>query len=570
MTPLAFVSEHARVRHVDERSRSARCLAIACALALVAVCGGASAQDRERGTFVYREGPRTRQVTRDADGSVWLEANGRRFAAAIGTERVILVGAHDAQDVAGLDVVLDEVLSEGAGIVAVRSTRPREGALALASRLASAVDAGRFEGATPDLALPHVLHDIDVPPNDPSFDAQWFYETIGMTDAWSLEDGDPSVTIAVIDTGCDERHRDLFSQLLPGYDAIEDRNEGGFVPDEWGNHHGTACAGLAAASTDNGMDIAGTCPECSLRCIRLIEDVLEPTAMSADVRAFDFVLESRDVAVVSNSWGFYAGVPVPLPLATVIARVISSGHGGRGALVVFSAGNDGEAIGSDELPAIRGVITVGATDESDEIRDYSNSGECLAIAAPTGEVTLDISGADGSGAGSTTTTFGGTSSSCPIVAGVLGLMVSAAPSMSPDDLRDALTSSARRVPSARPDATGHDLHFGFGVVDAHAAVSAVLPPPPDAGPSMDAGASVDADVDADLDADRGLDAPEPIDARRIPRDIGPRTSGGPSCDCRVAESQARCAPLLLSALAVCAAMARGRRRARGLDMRRMS
>ncbi len=485
--------------------------------------------------YSYAEGALTRTVELEADGSMWLLSGDRRFRTALGTDRVIVVG----RELEGLDVVIDEVLSARAGIVAVRSRREGEGALALASRLVSAVRSGRIESASPDLALAHIARDITVPPDDPSLGGQWFYETIDMPEAWAREDGDPSVTIAVVDNGCDTAHPDLAAHMLTGYDALDDDDDPSYLPSSSGNEHGTACAGLVAAVTDNGLDVAGTCPECSLRCVRLLGAPGTLIPISTDVRAFEWILAQTDVAVVSNSWGFEAGAGAPFALVRAIATVLAEGHGGRGALVVFAAGNDASVIGSDELQAIPGVLTVGAINTFDEAAAFSNSGQSVALVAPTGTLSTDVSGADGADPGDITRSFGGTSSACPIVAGVGGLLASARPDLSGPELRAALVESVRRAPFAVPDAVGHDPLYGYGIVDPGAALARVLP-------EGDAGVP-----------DGG--APEAADAGSAP----PGTGG---CACRVPAGHGRSSLAWLVGLALLvtvSARARARTARRG-------
>lgn len=477
---------------------------MACALSL-AIASGASAQTRyfDRGHWLL--------LTEEQDGQLVLQTeDGRHVDVALGTDRVIVTLGEGA-DLDALGVVVDEVLSVRAGIVAVRSSVPsQEGALALASRLVPEVVEGRLRSAVPDLAFPHARSSISVPPDDPRYGGQWFFQTIGIERAWRHEDGDPSITVAVVDDGCDLTHPDLAGHMLPGYDALDDDADPSFLPSTNGNNHGTSCAGLVAAVTDNATDVAGTCPECSLRCVRLLgaDGTLIPT--STDVRAYDFVLMHDDVAVVSNSWGFTSSVPAPGPLADVLMQVMTTGHGGLGASVVFAAGNDSRLIQSDELEAIPGLVTVGATTMFDEATSFSNRGECVALVSPVGTLTTDIAGPDGEDPGDTTSNFGGTSSSCPIVAGVLGLMASRVPTLGAAALRTALVGSVRPAPFATPDANGHDLTYGFGIVDPAAALAAIDPSGvPDAGledAGVDAGPRVDAAVVA-MDASSATPPP---------------------------------------------------------------
>jgi serine protease len=512
-------------------------LALGPSAALDAQLAPAEAAPQRPDLHFYAEGDATRTLARDADGALWLLGRGRRVRTALGTDRVLLVGAPGHARLAELGLAVDEVLSETLGIVAVRSMRGEEDALMLAERLAPRVRAGELQAASPDLAFAHLRRDIAVPPNDPRYGGQWFFDTIRMEQAWSREDGDPSVTIAVVDNGCDLSQPDLAPQFLPGYDALDDDEDPSFLPGSEGNEHGTACAGLAAAATDNGIDVAGTCPECALRCVRLLGAPGTLIPISTDVRAFEFLRRQDDVAVVSNSWGFEAGAPAPLALVREIESLVADGRGGRGALVVFAAGNDASEIGPDELQAVPGVLTVGAINTFDEAASFSNSGECLAMTAPTGTLTTDISGAEGAAPGDVTTMFGGTSSACPIVAGVGGLLASAAPSLTGAELREVLVATVRPAPFATPDERGHDPLYGFGIVDPGAALDRVLGVADAGAGGPDAGAVSDAGATGD----------------------GP---GGGGCGCRAARSGAPPSALLFGLLVAVAHRRVGRPRAR--------
>jgi MYXO-CTERM domain-containing protein len=470
-----------------------RCVVLCAALAGLLEGASAAAQPSSQSpSSRYFDRGRWWEVTRQQDGALDITSGSERFPARIGTERV-LVTVRGALDPAQEGLVIDEVLSERARIWAVRSTRG-EDVLALAARLAPLVQRGVLASAMPDLALSHWTDAISIPPNDPRYGGQWFFQTIHIEDAWRHQDGDPSVAVAVIDDGCDLTHPDLVPHLRQGYDALNDLPDPTFTPMTMGNNHGTSCAGLVAAATDNGTDVAGTCAECSLRCVRLLgaDGTLIP--ISTDVRAFDFVMMQADTAVASNSWGFTSGAPAPGPLVDAITATMTMGHGGLGTVVVFAAGNDAAVIGPLELQAIPGVITVGAINEFDEAASFSNRGDSVALVAPTGTLTTDIAGADGEDPGDTTARFGGTSSACPIVAGVLGLMASQRPDMTAAQLREAVIATVRPAPFAVPDAMGHDPLYGYGIVDPAAALARIDPAGvPDAGPrdggAVDAGAS---------------------------------------------------------------------------------
>lgn len=492
---------------------------VALALVSLTLASTASAQDvASSGGRYFDRGHWLTATAAPNGGLVMVRDDGVRFVGALGTDRVIVSGPSSA--LAQLEVIVDEVLSARTGIVAVHSARG-EDPFALAERLAPLVRSGVLSAAMPDLAFAHERANITVPPDDPRYGGQWFFQTIHIEDAWRHEDGDPAITVAVVDDGCDLTHPDLMPHMLPGYDALDDDPDPSYLPGTAGNNHGTSCAGLVAAATDNGIDVAGACPECSLRCVRLLgaDGTLIPT--STDVRAYDFVLNQADVAVVSNSWGFSAATPAPGPLVDVLNMVQTLGHGGIGALVVFAAGNDSRTLGPDELEAIPGLVTVGAINTFDEASSFSNFGECLALVAPTGTLTTDIVGAEGEDPGDTTDRFGGTSSACPIVAGIAGLMASRRPTMSAADLRAALIASVRPAPFATPDAMGHDLLYGYGIVDPAAALARIDPAGvPDAGPS-DAGARDSAVSDAGASDAGAAPASAGCGCRAAGRPVGP-------------------------------------------------
>jgi MYXO-CTERM domain-containing protein len=352
----------------------------------------------------------------------------------------------------------------------VESASPDEDGLALAARLQAA-----GAEAWPDLYFPRRRDAFMVPPDDPQYPGQWFYKQVGLEDAWKIESGNAGVTVAVIDNGCDLQHPDLADKMDPGRDAIHATGDPSFAPNIKGNFHGTACAGLVAASTNNHIGVAGACPGCRLRCVKLLDDSgsgLVP--VSADMDAFQFVLDSG-AQVASNSWGFTTATPVPQPLADAIQLVHDQGRNGLGTIVVFAAGNDDRLLGADELESLPTVFTVGAVNNFGEVAQFSNHGP-ISVVAPTGTLSTDISGADGDNPGDYISTFGGTSSACPIVAGIFGLMVSLAPQKSADELSDLLRATAKQSTFATPDAMGHDDFYGYGQVQPALALKMLQPP----------------------------------------------------------------------------------------------
>lgn len=342
-----------------------------------------------------------------------------------------------------------------------------------------------------DLLVPRTKANLPVPPNDPRYGGQWYLKRIGIEGAWALSTGASTVTIQVIDNGCDLTHPDLAPHILQGFNALDGGSDPQVTETGSGSGHGTACAGIVGAVGNNGIGIAGTCPECMVRCVRMLDQNGASVPISADVEAMRFALAHDDVAVVSNSWAFTTSMPVPLSLKTAIQDVSHLARGGKGALVVFAAGNENRELQPGELYSIPEVLTVGAINNFDEAASFSNHGAELDLTAPTGSNTLDPVGDAGDQPGDYTTQFGGTSAACPVVAGVAGLLFAAKPEATADEVRVALVTTARPAPFATPDVNGHDNLYGFGIVDPKAALQKLLGIVPDAGTPADSGMPVE-------------------------------------------------------------------------------
>lgn len=377
-------------------------------------------------------------------------------------------GAEGELDALGARLV--RPLMPSIGLFMVEDTAGGDG-VDLARRLQPGAPRERgIREATPNLYVRHARRG-DFVPNDPRLSGQWYFDNLKMTEAWGLYAGDAKTSIVIVDTGCDLAHPDLVGKLDPGRDVVDGDDDPSPDVTENGAEHGTACAGLAAASTDNGEGIAGGCPACRLRCVRLLADT--PVPIGADIEAFDFAFQN-DAAVVSNSWGFVDPIPVPALLEEAINNVFDNGRGGKGALVLFAIGNDDREVGDDEMQAVRGVLAIGAINNLDDQTSFTNFGACSDLVAPTGTLTTDIAGPAGGDPGDYTNLFGGTSSACPVAAGIAGLLAGAAPDRTSAELYEVLIQTARPAPYAVPDANGHDPVFGYGIIDPVKALEKVM------------------------------------------------------------------------------------------------
>jgi thermitase len=300
---------------------------------------------------------------------------------------------------------------------------------------------------------------------------------ITMADkAWELQQGNPRVRIAILDEGVDTRHEDLKAAVVAAYDAA-DKDE--FQePNPW-DGHGTACAGLAAAVSNNGMGVRGIGAGCSLMAVRIAHSnsphgkwvtVSEQIAV-----AIDWCV-SNGADVLSNSWGGAESNAI----VAAFDRARKNGREGKGCVVIAAAGNDG----TNEVlfpAASKGVLAVSASNEFDEFKTSTSRdgedwwGSCfgpsVSIAAPgVHNYTTDITGADGYNPdGNYYPSFNGTSSATPIVAGAAGLILSANPELTEAEVLKILCESADKIgPFAYKD--GRNDQFGFGRLNVFKAI----------------------------------------------------------------------------------------------------
>ncbi|MBL8617874.1 MAG: S8 family serine peptidase [Deltaproteobacteria bacterium] len=345
-------------------------------------------------------------------------------------------------------------------------------ALRKARLLGADFAANGVEHVFPDVALPKTPAQVDgVSFDDPDYGGQWYLELLGMEQLYAVSEGDPAVRVAVIDSGIDIGHPDLADAVVEPYDAFADDEDPSPDPGDScaGSStaicdvHGTAVSGVVLARAHNGAGIVGLCPRCTLVPIRLLGDGVG--AMSADIAAFEHAI-AADVGVINNSWGYTRPVSAPAPLAAVIRRAQTEPRGGKGALVVFAAGNDDRELRDDELTGLDGVICVSATDRYGAPTNYTNSGDSVDLAAPSATVTIAPEGGS-------TETFGGTSAAAPVVSGVAAWALSVKPELTAVELGALLVETAAPNALVTRDAAGHHAVYGYGQIDPPAVLAAL-------------------------------------------------------------------------------------------------
>jgi subtilisin family serine protease len=366
------------------------------------------------------------------------------------------------------------------------------------------------------LAVPGVLFSVeDCSVNDTHYNRQWSLKNVGspiqgngtpgadidVELAWEITTGSSDIKIAIMDSGVDFLHADLSSKMLPGYDAMGTETEGYPTPNFPGDGHGTACAGIAAAETNNQLGIAGVCPNCSIVPIKIFayQNIFGNVIPFSDVESFingiSWQWQVADVDISSNSWGltdeFLSFFPGQDLLANIaIDEAVENGRGGLGLSMFFSSGNTGDVDDQPIWPSRNNnTIAVNATSMCDERKSFDscdnenwegNWGSGLDVSAPGVRIsTTDMTGSNGYNGSDYTHSFNGTSAACPIVAGIAGLVLSEQPNLTRLELEGAIKRGCEKVGgydySTFTENGSWSPETGHGRVNAHLALIEALP-----------------------------------------------------------------------------------------------
>lgn len=322
--------------------------------------------------------------------------------------------------------------------------------------------------------------------NNPLFPQQYYLKNntngqkdINVVPAWGIQGGSSQITVAVIDTGIEAIHEDLEDCLLEGYTV---GNPYGFgTPQNANNYnnkaHGTACAGIIGAC-NNSLGIHGVASGVKILPVNIVPDYAcyingvryDGFADNSQI-AYAIQWASNNADILSCSWG---SPSLDSVIVSAMDNARTFGRNGKGCIVVAASGNFYPDITHVSYPAaIEGVLAVGAVDRYGEITNYSQRGSSIDMVAFGGYediVTTDFMGTAGYSTGNYTNSFDGTSAACPQVAGVAALMLSANPSLTESQVRTKLQNTAKDL-----GVVGYDTIYGYGLVNAYAAVYAVAP-----------------------------------------------------------------------------------------------
>ena len=383
-------------------------------------------------------------------------------------------------------------------------------------KAAELVESKVADAAEPSFFIP--LQKRTYKPNDPLFKNQWHLNNDSsntavtgndhahVAEAWEVMKafrgilGGKGVKLAIIDDGFDLDHEDFTGRFTNGWDFAGDDDDPTYEHktywgEDYSDMHGTCCAGVAGAATDNGTGVSGACPDCTLIPIRM--DMEGYSLDTPAIESFEWAAE-HGADIISNSWGPTdngGAVDMNTTLKNLVANLTTTGRNGKGIIILFAAGNGEESIDAsntkDGFANNPNVFAIGATNAKGNRAYYSDYGKSLDFMAPScdysnngygdlidGIWTIDNTGSDGYNTGTSsqgdskgnyTNDFGGTSSACPLAAGITGLLLSANPALTRDEVYQIYVETSDKVGGVSYS-NGFNEKYGYGRINACEAV----------------------------------------------------------------------------------------------------
>jgi subtilisin family serine protease len=287
---------------------------------------------------------------------------------------------------------------------------------------------------------------------------QYWIADYGIDRAWGITRG-AGVRIAIIDTGIDGTHQDLLGAVVGGADFSGLGSDSGQTPVGSDRRHGTMVASLAAGRGNNGVDgVIGSAPEAQLLSASMSfsgGDISPDDQIARAVRwAVDNGADVISLSLTRNTRDW----PESWDRAFSYAAA-------NDVVVIAAAGNRGSGTVAVGAPAtMPGVLTVGGVSREGRASDTASSqGITIGVMAPS-------EGLVGAIPGGNYVSWSGTSGATPIVAGIVALVRAAYPNLDAANVINRILMTARPVTETTPDPL-----YGYGLVDAYAAVTADVP-----------------------------------------------------------------------------------------------
>jgi subtilisin family serine protease len=321
-------------------------------------------------------------------------------------------------------------------------------------------------------------------PNDPRLSQEWHINNTKVKEAWDVTKGDPTVLIAIVDTGVDWTHDDLKDNIwtnpgeIPSDGIDNDANGkkddyhgwdfvGNITPNEAaygqykedndpinnGQFHGTHVAGCASAVTDNAVGVAAPGFYCKIIPIKCASDNAQTGGVH---RGYEAILYAAQLGahVINCSWG---GPGYSQAEQDIINQALA-----LGSVVVTASGNDGQNIDNGtQFPAgLDNLMSVGSSETNDKYSTWGNYGVKVTTYAPGASILSTMPG-------NTYSFQQGTSMACPVASGIVGLVRSVFKNYTPMQIIQQVRSTSDNVLTTDPAA----MPYFYGRINAYKAVT---------------------------------------------------------------------------------------------------
>ncbi len=302
--------------------------------------------------------------------------------------------------------------------------------------------------------------------------------------AWNRDITGSGVVIGIVDDSLEAAHPDLSPNYVSADSWDFGQNDSDPSPVNADDKHGVSTSGVAGARGGNGIGVTGAAPHAGLAGLR-IDFVYQTTQMFVDATLYHSSGTNTNIQIKNHSYGITAPYYTTPSEVSALATSTSAGT-----IHCFAAGNEGDDCNTRDLQKSPDAITVAAMGSNGKYSSYTNFGACVTVAAPSSSSGyLSITTTDRTGSGGYngpdsfpdtdyTAVFGGTSSTSPLVAGVMALGKQAQPALNTrfakhilaltSDIVDAGDTSQQSGGGWVTNAAGYhfNANYGFGLVDA--------------------------------------------------------------------------------------------------------
>lgn len=309
--------------------------------------------------------------------------------------------------------------------------------------------------------------------------SQWYLQHVKAQEGWQLSGGSSNVVVAVVDDAVDLTHEDLKENIwvnskeiagnnidddkngyvddVNGWDAADVDNDPNppVTADENNFSHGTHCAGIVAAVSNNGIGIASISGHAKIMAVKTKKSSTTGLSVDAAIQGIEYAI-AAGADIISMSFGGYGE-------SKTLKRVIDLASQ-NGIILIAAAGNN-----NTDLPhfpsAYEDVISVGAIDQSNKKASFSNYGSTIDILAPGVDIYNTVyHSAYGSKSG--------TSMACPMVSSLAALLLSRNQALTPTQVRACILNNATSVDQLNP---GYEGKLGAGCINVYSTLTCARP-----------------------------------------------------------------------------------------------